>query len=1119
MQQHQPQTTQQTTTKPAAHATPRGSAGETVSMKVGDKDDLFKRQTNQVLQRVAGEAVQKKEGDIVQRSTDEIQKKADETIQRKASHRRLVQLGLRPAVQTALKVNKPGDSHELEADATADKVMRMTDVDVQRSVAPEASRKEDSALAAGTIQKQDAKTLQRKESGVPEVNSATQAAIMHPTGGQKMPPAVQGFMEKRFQVDFSQVKIHNDDQAAGLSNRLGAKAFTYKNNIYFNRGAYQPESDSGKHLLAHELTHVVQQGHAVQRKPETAISSAPAKVQRLGISDALDYFADKAYLIPGFRMFAIILGVNPINMQKEARTAANILRAVVEFLPGGNLITRVLDKYAIFEKAGAWVEGQLNTLGISGSSIRAAIDRFLDSLSWRDIFDLGGVWDRAKRIFTDPIGRIITFVKNLFSAILDMIRQAVLLPLAKLAQGTRGYDLLRAVLGKDPITGEVVPQTADNLIGGFMKLIGQQEVWENIKKGKAVQKAWTWFKTVLKGVLAFVTSIPALIINSLKALVLEDFFNLSALYNKLVLPVFKFVASFVSWGFDQVIKLLKILFSVVAPKVLPYISKAQSAFTTILKNPVRFVGNLVRAGKKGFQLFATNILTHLKTALIKWLVGPLGEAGVYIPKSFGLLEIVKLVLSVLGLTWQNIRKKLVKYIPEPVLKGLEKTFDILITLVREGPAAAWEKIKAELSELKQMLIQQVTQFISVEVVKAAIAKLVTSLNPAGAVIQAILAIYKTISFFIEKINQIAAVVASFIDSIAAIAAGNVTKAAQKVETTMANTLTVIIAFLAKLVGIGGVPKKIVSIIKKIRQPIDKGIDKVVGWLVGLLKKAVGKGTKDARTADEKKRDVRAAVSRVEQIANSVKNDRKIVEGQLPVVKRDFNLTKIALVTTADYKINIKAEINPFFSKPLNVTDEPDLRALLIRTGYFGSSPSDIDKIIKGVKSDGNGDAVFQFIRSGKFVSLSGYEKVLRQLKNPSMVHSVYMALDQADKIPTALLSTAKFEVSPPLGGDIDLLVVSTSGEWAIAYQFKGVKGLGNIANRANESADELKNVPPKTKKIVLIEVRDGTYAEFVASANPKLRHQGYLGGVNAFKSANPAIILRVRFSDGTLKTF
>ncbi len=59
------------------------------------------------------------------------------------------------------------------------------------------------------------------------------------------------------------------------------------------------------------------------------------------------------------------------------------------------------------------------------------------------------------------------------------------MPLAKLAEGTRGYDLLKAVLGKDPITGEPVPRTAETLIGGFMKLIGQEEVWENMKKANA----------------------------------------------------------------------------------------------------------------------------------------------------------------------------------------------------------------------------------------------------------------------------------------------------------------------------------------------------------------------------------------------------------------------------------------------------------------------------------------------------------------------------------------------------------------------------------------------------------------------------------------------------------
>src|SRR5258708_28116312 len=119
---------------------------------------------------------------------------------------------------------------------------------------------------------------------------------------------------------------------------------------------------------------------------------------------------------------------------------------------------------------------------------------------------------------------------------------------------------------------------------------------------------------------------------------------------------------------------------------------------------------------------------------------------------------------------QNTRHKFVKLTPEQVLAGLEKTAGILVTLVKDGPAAAWEQIKAELSELKDQLIAQVTQMITIEVVKAAVV-IVSMLNPAGAVAQAIMAIYNTLTFFIEKINQIAAVVASFIDSISAIAAG------------------------------------------------------------------------------------------------------------------------------------------------------------------------------------------------------------------------------------------------------------------------------------------------------------------------------------------------------------
>jgi hypothetical protein len=321
-------------------------------------------------------------------------------------------------------------------------------------------------------------------------------------------------------------------------------------------------------------------------------------------------------------------------------------------------------------------------------------------------------------------------------------------------------------------------------------------------------------------------------------LTFQDVITVVGAFRKVGSAFLDLVTEFGAWAFKQVISLLEILFSVVAPGVMPYIAKAKAAFETILKDPIGFVGNLVRAGKQGFQQFATNIIRHLTNSLIKWLTGPLGEAGVYIPKSFSLLEIIRLVLSVLGLTWENIRTKLLKLIPEPVLTALEKTATILVTLVTQGPAAAWEQIKAELTELKDQLIGQVTSMIQMEVVKAAVVKLVSMINPAGAVIQAIIAIYNTVTFFIEKARQIGQVVAAFIDSIAAIAAGQVAAAANRVEQTMANALTVVLAFLAKFAGLGGIPAKLVGIVKKVRAPIDRALDRIVAWLGKLLEKVV-----------------------------------------------------------------------------------------------------------------------------------------------------------------------------------------------------------------------------------------------------------------------------------------
>ncbi|AUP79057.1 eCIS core domain-containing protein [Flavivirga eckloniae] len=86
-----------------------------------------------------------------------------------------------------------------------------------------------------------------------------------------MDDGTKGFMESRFGSDFSDVKIHTGSEAVQMSRELNAQAFTVGNDIYFNQGKYSPNSDTGKHLLAHELTHTIQQRGGIGRKLQRSL--------------------------------------------------------------------------------------------------------------------------------------------------------------------------------------------------------------------------------------------------------------------------------------------------------------------------------------------------------------------------------------------------------------------------------------------------------------------------------------------------------------------------------------------------------------------------------------------------------------------------------------------------------------------------------------------------------------------------------------------------------------------------------------------------------------------------------------------------------------------------------
>ena len=258
------------------------------------------------------------------------------------------------------------------------------------------------------------------------------------------------------------------------------------------------------------------------------------------------------------------------------------------------------------------------------------------------------------------------------------------------------------------------------------------------------------------------------------------------------------------------------------------LSKIAGVIGDIIADPIGFLGNLIKGIKMGFDKFVGNIMKHLISGLVKWLTGALGPMGITIPEDiFSLKGIFSLVAQVLGLTWDYFRRKAVKLLGEPVVKALEVGFEVFKIVKEKGVAGLWEYIKEQFSNLKEMVIEQIKSMIITQVITAGVKWIIGLLNPVGAFIKAAMAIYEIVKFFIERAAQIYEFVNSVVDSIADIVKGNLSGAAQKVETALANSIPLIIGFLASLLGISGLAKKVQGVIQKVRKKIDKAIDKII----------------------------------------------------------------------------------------------------------------------------------------------------------------------------------------------------------------------------------------------------------------------------------------------------
>jgi len=185
-------------------------------------------------------------------------------------------------IQAKLKVGQPGDIYEQEADRVADAVMRMPEPGVQLPKKPEEEvetlqakplTEQITPLVQRPVEGEEEETLQTKElSGqTSEISPNLESRINAVRGGgQPLPTATRAFFEPRFGYDFSHVRVHTEAQGDMLNHALNARAFTTGKDIYFRQGEYDPGSSEGRQLLAHELTHVLQQNRdEIQTKKDS----------------------------------------------------------------------------------------------------------------------------------------------------------------------------------------------------------------------------------------------------------------------------------------------------------------------------------------------------------------------------------------------------------------------------------------------------------------------------------------------------------------------------------------------------------------------------------------------------------------------------------------------------------------------------------------------------------------------------------------------------------------------------------------------------------------------------------------------------------------------------------
>ena len=270
------------------------------------------------------------------------------------------------------------------------------------------------------------------------------------------------------------------------------------------------------------------------------------------------------------------------------------------------------------------------------------------------------------------------------------------------------------------------------------------------------------------------------------------------------------------------------------------VKKIGEVLGDIIDAPMKFANNLMDGIGQGFSQFFDNIGRHLLEGLLEWLLSGLKDEGIsiQIPKEFSVKSVIGFFLQLLGISWVRIRKLLVEQLGEKAVAAIEKTAGIIATLATKGISGILDDIKQFLDpkNIVDTIVDVAVKYIAETLIVKVAVKVLAMLNPAGAILAAIEAIYRVLKWIFTNAAKIFHLVEAVVNGMADVISGNIGGVAKTVEKALAMLIAPVIDFLADYLGLGGLPGKVANAVKGLQAWVEGVMRSVIKWLVELGKK-------------------------------------------------------------------------------------------------------------------------------------------------------------------------------------------------------------------------------------------------------------------------------------------